>query len=118
MFYLFPLKYFTRQQFKDGTLLYSWDKRRFGRLLNDGYIEKSYEGNRRLGEHDKYILSASTVRMLRRIDRILDGREDMPQSVRNKVWHGKKYSDKVLKTAIIKRNGSNTTKRSYDDDQW
>ena len=117
MFYLQPLKYFTRQQFKDGELLYSWDKRRFSRLMNDGYFEKSYEGNRRLGEHDKYRLTSSTLRMLRRIDRILDGREEMPQSVRNKVWNGKKYSDKVLKTAIKNKHGGNTNSNN-DISDW
>ena len=117
MFYLQPMKYFTRQQFKDGELLYSWDKRRFSRLMNDGYFEKSYEGNRRLGEHDKYRLTSSALRMLRRIDRILDGREDMPQSVRNKVWNGKKYSDKVLKTAIKNKHGSNTNSNN-DISDW
>ena len=81
-------------------MLYSWDKNRFTRLRRDGYFKKIYEGNRRLGEHDKYSLSNETVRMLRRLDRILDGREDIPQSARNKVWNSKRYADKVLKNAI------------------
>ena len=100
LLYLHQFKFFTTKQFKDGEMLYSWDKNRFTRLRRDGYFKKVYEGNRRLGEHDKYSLSNDTVRMLRRIDRILDDKEDMPLSIRNKVMTGKRYSDKVLSTAI------------------
>ena len=100
LLYLHQFRFFTTKQFKDGELLYSWDKNRFTRLRRDGYFKKIYEGNKRLGEHDKYSLSNDTVRMLRRIDRILDGREDMPLTIRNKAMSGKRYSDKVLSTAI------------------
>ena len=100
LLYLHKFKFFTTKQFKDGELLYSWDKNRFTRLRRDGYFKKIYEGNRRLGEHDKYSLSNDTVRMLRRMDRILDGKEEIPRSWRNKAWNGKRYSDKVLKNSI------------------
>ena len=100
LLYLNQFRFFTRKQFKDGAMLYSWDKNRHLRLTKDGWISKTYEGNRRLGEHDKYTVSRDCVRMLRRIDRILRGKEDMPQSVRNKVWNGKSYSDKVMKNSI------------------
>lgn len=117
LLYLHQFKFFTTQQFKDGEHLYSWDKNRFTRLRRDGYFKKIYEGNRRLGEHDKYNLSNDTVRMLRRMDRILRGDEEIPMTHRNKVWNAKKYSDKVLKTAIIKRHGNNSSKR-WSDSDW
>ena len=40
LFYLDPIKYFTRKDFEDGTLYYSWDRTRFYRLLNNDWIKK------------------------------------------------------------------------------
>ena len=81
-------------------------------MVRDGWFKKVYEGNRRLGEHNKYSLSKDAVMMLRRIDRILDGKEDIPMSIRNKAMQGNSYSDKVLKTAILKSRKINTKKET------
>ena len=35
LFYLDPIQYFTIDDFKTGTLFYSWDKERFYRLQKD-----------------------------------------------------------------------------------
>ena len=104
LLYLHQFKYFTRDDFHAGAHLYSWDKARQQRLTKNGWIEKSdYVPNKKMGEHAKYFVSAKAQRMLRRIDRILDDKEDMPLSIRNKVMTGKKYSDKVLRNSIKKR---------------
>ena len=101
MFYLYPLKFFTTKQFKEGVHIYSWDKHRFARLNKEGWFKKVYEGNRRLGEHDKYALSKQAELLVRRIDRILKGEEPIPEStLRNPVMKGKTYSDKCLARSI------------------
>ena len=112
MLYLHQIKLFTTQDFKNRDLLYSWNKKRFQKMVRDGWFNKVYEGNRRLGEHNKYTLSRDAVMMLRRIDRILDGKEDMPMSIRNKAMTGKSYSDKVLRTAILKSRKIKTKKET------
>ena len=104
LLYLQQFRYFTRDDFQHGQHLYSWDKNRHQRLTKDGWIEKSdYIPNKKMGEHAKYFVSAKAQRMLRRIDRILDGKEDMPLSVRNKVMTSKGYANKVLATSIKHR---------------
>ncbi len=111
MIYLYPLKFFTTQQFKDGTHIYSWDKKRFQRLNKEEWFKKVYEGNRRLGEHDKYSLSKKAELMIRRIDRILKREELIPESpLRNSIMKRDSYSDKVLATAIIKYNNETRKK--------
>ena len=111
MTYLYPLKFFTTDQFKDGTYIYSWDKNRFLRLNQDEWFKKVYEGNRRMGEHDKYALSKKAQLMIRRIDRILKREELIPESpLRNPIMKGDSYSDKVLATAIKKYNNETRKK--------
>ena len=39
LFYLDPIKYFTIDDFKSGTLYYSWDKTRFYRLQRNDWIK-------------------------------------------------------------------------------
>lgn len=48
LFYLDPIKYFTIQDFKDGTFYYNWDKMRFYRLQSNEWITKIHKGNGRL----------------------------------------------------------------------
>lgn len=112
MFYLYPLRFFTRIDFQDGTLHYHWDKNRFLRLQRDGWIKQidNYVANKRLGEHFKYTLTKKSEIMIRRLCRILDGQEEFPLSVRNKLTGSDRYSHKVLLTSIKnkKKNGSNT----------
>jgi len=105
LFYLDPIRYFTRKDFEDGTLYYSWDKARFYRLMNEDWIVKIYTGNTRQGEHNKYAVSSKGKRLITRIYKILIGEEDLPESEkRNKIMKGQSYSDKVYKQAIKKFN--------------
>jgi len=105
LFYLDPIVYFTITDFQDGTLYYSWDKTRFYRLQREGWIEKIHNGNGRLGDHHKYKVSSKGQRLIKRIYRILIGKEDLPESTkRNKIMKGQSYSDKVYRQAIKKFN--------------
>ena len=101
LFYLDPILYFTIEDFKDGTLFYSWDKERFYRLQRDGWIEKIHKGIGRRGDHNKYKVSQKGKLLINKIYRILIGEEDIPSSAkRNSIMKRKTYIDKVYRQAI------------------
>ena len=105
LFYLDPILYFTIEDFKDGTLFYSWDKERFYRLQRDGWIEKIHKGIGRRGDHNKYKVSQKGKLLINKIYRILIGEEDIPSSAkRNSIMKRKNYIDKVYSQAIKKFN--------------
>jgi len=105
LFYLDPIIYFTIEDFKNGTLFYSWDKERFYRLQRDGWLEKVHKGVGRRGDHNKYKVSQRGKLLINKIYRILVGEEDIPSSARrNTVMKRKTYIDKVYSQAIKKFN--------------
>lgn len=101
LFYLDAIPYFTRHDFLDGTLYYTWDKRLFNKMLKDGWINVSQMGHKRSGEHNHYNVSLKGKRLVNNIYKILCGQEELPDSCkrnRNKV--SSRYIDKTEKTAI------------------
>ena len=105
LFYLDPIVYFTIQDFKDGTLYYSWDKTRFYRLQKEKWIEKVHMGKGRIGDHNKYKISYKGKHLITRIYKILIGEESLPESTkRNKIMKRERYIDKVYSQAIKKFN--------------
>lgn len=105
LFYLDPILYFTIDDFKDGTLFYSWDKDRFYRLQREGWIDKIHKGIGRRGDHNKYKVSQKGKLLINKIYRILIDKEDIPSSARrNTVMQRKTYIDKVYSQAIKKFN--------------
>ena len=105
LFYLDPIQYFTIDDFKTGTLFYSWDKERFNRLQQDGWIDKTHFGRGRRGDHNKYKISQKGKLLINKIYRILVGQEDLPSSAkRNSIMKRKTYIDKVYSQAIKKFN--------------
>jgi len=105
LFYLDPIQYFTIEDFKTGTLFYSWDKERFYRLQQDGWIDKTHFGRGRRGDHNKYKISQKGKLLINKIYRILVGQEDLPSSAkRNSIMKRKTYIDKVYSQAIKEFN--------------
>jgi len=105
LFYLDPIQYFTIEDFKTGTLFYSWDKERFYRLQKDGWINKTHFGRGRRGDHNKYKVSQKGKLLINKIYRILIDEEDLPSSAkRNSIMKRKTYIDKVYSQAIKKFN--------------
>ena len=98
--YLNPIEWFTIDDFKTGTLLYTWDKKRFQSLQRREWIKKIHEGRGRAGGHSKYVVGSKGKRLLKRIGRILDGRELLPEQTIKR----KSYTDKVYNEAIKKFN--------------
>ena len=105
LFYLDPINYFTINDFKDGTIYYSWDKTRFYRLQKNGWIDKVDIGKGRSGDHNKYKVSYKGKYLINRIYKILIDEEQIPESTkRNKILKRKSYIDKVYSEDIKKFN--------------
>jgi len=105
LFYLDPIKYFTLEDFRNGTLYYHWDRQRFYRLQRNEWIEKIHKGNGRLGDHNKYKVSVKGKRLINRIYKMLIGQEDIPEDAkRSKMAKRETYVDKVYSQAISKFN--------------
>ena len=91
---------FTRDNFIDGTYTYSWDKTRWDRLRQNGWIEVWRHRNRTSIKYSIYKTSFKCSQLISRIYRILLGQEDMPTSERNIFFNNKSYTDKVYNKAI------------------
>jgi len=109
LFYLDAINFFTKQDFKDGTHSYSWDNRRWNRLLKDGWIVVWRNRNRTTQKYNIYKVSMKGKHLLNRIYRIMLGEEDIPETENsNKIMKRKSYMDKVLSVAIKNVNKDKT----------
>ena len=96
---------FTREDFKIGTYSYSWDNRRWNRLLKEDWITVWRKHNRTTQKYNIYKVSFKCKQLISRMYRIMLGEEDIPTSLhRNKIMKGKSYMDKVLITSIYNVN--------------
>ena len=92
---------FTREDFKIGTYSYSWDNRRWNRLLKEDWITVWRKHNRTTQKYNIYKVSFKCKQLISRMYRIMLGEEDIPTSAhRNKIMKGKTYMDKVMITSI------------------
>ena len=92
---------FTREDFKIGTYSYSWDNRRWNRLLKEGWIIVWRVHNRTTQKYNIYKVSFKCKQLISRMYRIMLGKENIPTSLhRNKIMKGKTYMDKVMITSI------------------
>ena len=99
------MEYFTKHDFKIGTYAYSWDNRRWNRLLKEGWIVVWRTRNRTTQKYNIYKVSFKCKQLISKMYRIMLGEEDIPSSEkRNSIMRGKTYTDKVLQTAIKNTN--------------
>ena len=109
LFYLEAIDFFTKQDFKEGTHSYSWDNRRWNRLLKEDWITVWRKRNRTTQKYHIYKVSFKGKQLISRIYRIMLGEEDIPETVRaNKIMKRESYMDKVLSNAIIHVNADKT----------
>ena len=109
LFYLEAIDFFTKQDFKTGTHSYSWDNRRWNRLLNEDWITVWRKRNRTTQKYHIYKVSFKGKQLLSRIYRIMLGEEDIPETTRaNKIMKRESYMDKVLATSITYLNKDKT----------
>ena len=108
LLYLEALDLFTKQDFKTGTFAYSWDNRRWNRLLKDGWIVVWRKRNRTTQKYHIYKVSFKCKQLISRMYRIMLGEEEIPETVRsNKIMKRVSYTDKVLAVAIEHVNSDN-----------
>jgi hypothetical protein len=101
LIYFDCMDFFTREDFKIGTYSYSWDNRRWNRLLKEGWIIVWRTHNRTTQKYNIYKVSFKCKQLISRMYRIMLGKEDIPTSLhRNKIMKGKTYMDKVMITSI------------------
>jgi hypothetical protein len=109
LMYLDALNLFTKQDFKIGVYSYSWDNRRWNRLLKDGWIVVWRKRNRTTQKYHIYKTSFKFKHLLSRIYRIMLGEEDIPETEKsNKIMKRNSYMDKVLTVAIKNVNKDKT----------
>jgi hypothetical protein len=100
LIYLDCISRFTRNDFINGTYIYSWDKSRWERLRRDGWIEVWRHRNRTTIKYSIYKVSFKCSQLIARIYRILMAEEDIPTSERSVFYNNKSYTDKVFNKAI------------------
>jgi len=101
LIYLDCMDMFTKEDFKIGTYSYSWDNRRWNRLLKEEWITVWRKRNRTTQKFHIYKVSFKGKQLISRVYRMMLGLEDIPTSTkRNSIMKGKTYTDKVLITSI------------------
>ena len=101
LIYLYDEDYFTKEDFKTGTLLCSWDDNRFHRLMKEGWLKRTHNGSGRLGGHSKYITTPKTKKLVKTIYKTISGERHIPEDIRmNKIMKKSKYTDKLYSLAI------------------
>ena len=105
LIYLEAIEHFTKQDFKTGTYSYSWDNRRWNKLLKEGWIVVWRQRNRTTQKYNIYKVSFKCKQLISRMYRIMLGEEDIPTAERSNIIMKKKtYIDKVLSHSILNLN--------------
>jgi len=98
LIYLDSLDLFNKNDFKIGSYSYSWDNRRWNRLLKNGWIVVWRKRNRTTQKYHLYKVSTKMKHLISRMYRIMLGEEDVPS------LKGSTYTHKVLSRSIINVN--------------
>jgi len=104
LLYLDAIRYFSKQDFKDGVYSYSWDNRRWNRLLKDGWIVVWRNRNRTTQKYNIYKTSVKFKLLTSKMYRIILGEEDI---IIDKLKKDR-YINKVISKAAEKINKDKT----------
>jgi len=109
LIYLDCIDLFTIKDFKKGTYSYSWDNRRWNKLIQNDWVVVWRNRNRTTQKYNIYKVSFKGKQLIQRIYRIMLNEEDIPTSMRrNKLIKGNSYTDKVMTQAIYNVNKDKT----------
>ena len=112
LIYLDCIDLFTKKDFERGIYSYSWDNRRWSRLIKGEWIKVWRNRNRTTQKYNIYQISFKGKQLIKRIYRIMLGDENIPTSTRrNKIIKGSTYMDKVLTKSIYEVNKNNNSKQ-------
>ena len=95
LIYLDCINMFTIDDFKMGTYSYSWNNRRWNKLIQNDWIVVWRKRNRTTQKYNIYKLSMKSKQLIARVYRILLGEEELPLFKNSST-----YTEKVLNTAI------------------
>ena len=105
LIYLDCINYFTINDFKMGVYSYSWNNRRWNKLIQNDWVVVWRNRNRTTQKYNIYKVSFKGKQLISRMYRIMLGHDDIPTSERrNSIMKGKSYIDKVLQTSIYNVN--------------
>ena len=82
LIYLDCINLFTRKDFENGSYSYSWDNRRWSKLLQKEWIKVWRHRNRTTQKYNIYKTSFKCSQLIMRIYRIVLGEDDIPTSAR------------------------------------
>lgn len=103
LLFLYSEKYFDKGKFQEYNNLLGWNKNRFEKLRQEGWIEVFRKGHR--GRRSVYCLSYKTKRVIKSVYNKLEG-EEIPVSpdINPMFLKNVSYSDKVYRNMIIEMN--------------
>ncbi len=105
LIYLDCIDLFTKKDFEAGVYTYSWNNRRWNKLIQNDWIVVWRHRNRTTQKYNIYKISFKGKQLIRKMYRIMIGDEDIPTSERrNKLIAGNSYTDKVFTKAIYHVN--------------
>ena len=103
LIYLDSLEHFSKQDFKTGQYSFSWDNRRWNKLIKKDWVVVWRHRNRTTQKYNIYKTSFKFKHILSRMYRIMLGEEDLPDIKRKKS-----YTDKVMAFAMANVNNDKT----------
>tara|TARA_R110001592_G_scaffold252721_4_gene515553 strand:+ start:1392 stop:1748 length:357 start_codon:yes stop_codon:yes gene_type:complete len=104
LFFLYSEEYFNIDKFKEFHTLLGWDKNRFQRLRQQGWIEVVRPAHRKKRKA-LYSISFKTARLIDSIYNKLEGGLIPTAKSENPIFLAKAgYADKVFRSAIQKLN--------------
>ena len=98
--YLDCIDLFTKKDFEQGVYTFSWNNRRWNKLIQNDWIKVWRHRNRTTIKYSVFKTSGRCSQLISRIYRILLGEDDMPTSERSIFYNNKSYTDKVYNKAI------------------
>jgi len=105
LIYLDCIDMFTKHDFKIGSYSYSWDNKRWNKLLKNNWITVWRKRNRTTQKYNIYKVSFKCKQLINKIYKIILGYEDIPTSERrNIIMRKDTYTNKVLRTSIYNVN--------------
>jgi hypothetical protein len=105
LIYLDCIDLFTKKDFEIGVYSFSWNNRRWSKLLQNDWVQVWRYRNRTTQKYNIYKVSFKGKQLISRMYRIMLGHDDIPTSERrNKLIAGDSYTDKVLTHAIYNVN--------------
>ena len=97
-------EYFTKDRFRQATLTTSWNRDRFDHLIENGWIEEWRPYMPGTRQAALYKPTGKSHRLITRIYKILNGKEDLPMSDRRNPLEKNpdtlRYSEKLLRNAV------------------